>query len=122
MTVVDSSGWIEYLTGTELGATFREYVTRPDLLVPTIVMYEVYKLMRRQRGAEPAELAVAELKQAQVVELDEALALLAAEVSLDHRLAMAAAVVYATAAYHQAELVTSDKHMAGLPGVVFLPK
>jgi len=46
-----------------------------------------------------------------------ALALAAADVSLELRLAMADSVVYATARAENAELVTSDKDLQGLPGV-----
>ena len=47
--------------------------------------------------------------------IDERLALLAARISLDRRLAMADAMIYATALVAGAHLVTSDAHFEGLP-------
>jgi len=67
-------------------------------------------------------IAVAKLMATQLVELDESLALSAAEVSLEHGLAMADAIVYATALREDAELVTSDADLAGLENVIYLPK
>jgi predicted nucleic acid-binding protein len=52
---------------------------------------------------------------ARVVPIDERLALLAARISLDRRLAMADAMIYATALAAGAHLVTSDTHFKGLP-------
>lgn len=58
------------------------------------------------------------MRRAKVVPLDESLAIEAAEISLAHRLAMADAIVYATARRHRATLVTGDADFAGLPDVV----
>jgi predicted nucleic acid-binding protein len=49
------------------------------------------------------------------VPIDERLALLAARISLDRRLAMADAMIYATALVAGARLVTADAHFQGLP-------
>ncbi len=46
----------------------------------------------------------------------------AAEVSLEHRLAMADAVVHATAQMLEATLVTSDEDFDELPGVTYMPQ
>jgi predicted nucleic acid-binding protein len=43
--------------------------------------------------------------------------LTAADVSIDHGLAMADAIVYATAQAHAAHMVTADADFAGLSGV-----
>ena len=56
----------------------------------------------------------------QVVSLNEELALEAADLSLQYGLAMADAVVYATARHYEALLVTSDADFAELPGVKYL--
>lgn len=57
-----------------------------------------------------------------LVPLSESLALAAADVSLEFRLALADSIVYATARAEDAELVTSNGDLQGLPGVTFLPK
>jgi len=52
--------------------------------------------------------------------LTESIALLAAAVSLKHGLAMADAIVYATARDQEAGVVTGDADMKGLPGLVYV--
>ncbi|HEV7768946.1 MAG TPA: hypothetical protein VGQ76_28390 [Thermoanaerobaculia bacterium] len=47
---------------------------------------------------------------------------MAADLSLEHRLAMADALVLATTRQFDAILVISDRDFEGLPGVVYLPK
>ncbi len=49
--------------------------------------------------------------------LDERLAISAARLRLDRRLAMAETIIYATALDVGAQLVTGDAHFKGLPGV-----
>ena len=122
MTLVDSSGWIEHLTDGPLADAYAEYVSAPDLLVPSIVLYEVYKLLCREISEQVALEAAARLKSARLVPLDDHLALEAADLSLEHGLAMADAVVYATARHYDALLVTSDADFADLPGVQYLER
>jgi len=57
-----------------------------------------------------------------VIDLDSTLVLEAADHALKHHLAMADALVYATARHHDAELISSDADFQGLPGVHFIPK
>lgn len=120
MNLVDSSGWIEYLTAGPQATSFQPYLIEPDLLVPTVVMYEVYKFLRREVSEEWARRAVTRMQEAQIVPLDDSLAMEAADASLEHRLPFADAVVFATARRFSAVLVTGDKHFAGLPGVEYL--
>ncbi len=123
MIVVDSSGWIEFFTGGANAGKYGVYLEKTSQLVtPTVVLYEVYRLVKRERTEEEALLAVAQVQKTRIVPLSESLALAAADVSLELRLAMADSVVYATARAENAELVTSDKDLQGLPGVTYLPK
>ncbi len=123
MIVVDSSGWIEFFTGGSNARRYGRYLNRPsELVTPTIVLYEVYKLVKRERTEEEALLAVAQIQKTRLVPLSESLALAAADASLELRLAMADAIVYATAKAEGAELVTGDSDLRGLPGVTYLPK
>jgi predicted nucleic acid-binding protein len=52
-----------------------------------------------------------------VIPLDIPIAELAAQVSLETKLAMADAIIYASARQHRVMLITSDAHFAGLPWV-----
>ena len=119
--LLDSSGWIEFFTGGPLAERYVPYLTsRHQLITPTIVLYEVYKKIKRERGEETALLFSGRLSATQVVQLTESIALLAADVSLRHGLAMADAIVYATAKDQEAEVVTGDADLKDLPGVVYV--
>jgi predicted nucleic acid-binding protein len=121
--LVDSSGWIEFFTGGANAPRYGSYLEKTSTVItPTIVLYEVYKLVRRERSEEEALVAVAQMHKTRMVPLSDSLALAAADVSLEFRLAMADSIVYATARAEDAELVTSDADLRNLPGVTFLPK
>jgi predicted nucleic acid-binding protein len=123
LKLVDSSGWIELLSDGPLADTYLEHLADPSLLlIPTIVMYEVYRWTKRVRGEESALLVVASMEEGTLVPLTPSLALTAADLGLEHRLAMADALVYATALTREAELITSDVDFAQLPRVTYLPK
>ena len=123
MILVDSSGWIEFFTGGANAGKYGVYLEQTSQIVtPTMVLYEVYKIVKRERTEEEALLAAAQIQKTRLIPLSESLALAAADVSLEFRLAMADAVVYATARAENAELVTGDKDLRGLPGVTYLPK
>lgn len=123
MTLVDSSGWIEYFTDGPLAGRFAPYLEDlEEVTTPTIVIFEVFRVIRRQRSEEEAMAAVAQMQKSRVVDFDQFLALSAAEVSIEHRLAMADAIVYATARAHRVELVTADADFEGLAGVQVFPK
>ena len=57
-----------------------------------------------------------------VIPLDTQIALHASELSRQHNLATADAIIYATALHENAELVTCDAHFKDLPQVTYLPK
>jgi len=121
--LVDSSGWIEFYTAGTNAGRYGRYLRDPSAVVtPTVVLYEVYKLVKRERTEEEALLAAAQMQKTRVVPLSESLALAAADVSLEFRLAMADAIVYATARAEGAELVTGDADLRRLPGVTYVPK
>jgi predicted nucleic acid-binding protein len=119
--LVDSSGWLEYLTEESNADAFAPYFegSRP-LLVPTIVLYEVYKKLRQGRGKTEADRFASQALRRQVIPLDEKLALAGDAASIEHRLAMADAIIYTTALAFEAELVTSDQAFKGLPGVTLI--
>jgi predicted nucleic acid-binding protein len=121
--VVDTSAWIEWLTGSALGkALGKQFPARPQCIVPTIVQLELSKWLVREVGEEQADEVIAYTQKCEVVPLDTAIALLAADLHREHKLATADAIVYATAQHHRAELLTCDAHFEGLPDIVFLPK
>lgn len=123
MTLVDSVGWIEFFTNGPLASEYARYLQKPsEVVVPTVVLYEVYKKIKSEKNEEIALVAVATMQNAQIIPLTEELSLSAADLSLNHKLAMADAIVYASAIHENAKLVTSDKDLKGLPHVTYFPK
>ncbi len=98
------------------GRPVAPYFEREErLLVPTIVLYEVYKKLLSVRGSTAADRFLSAALRARVVPIDERVALLAARISLERRLAMADAMIYAAAVENGARVITSDAHFRGLP-------
>jgi len=118
LNVVDSSGWLEYFGNGANADFFAEPLADTDaLIVPSISIFEVFKRVLAQRDEAAALQAAALMQQGRVVPLDEALAMLAAKLSHDHRLPMADSIILATARQFDATLWTQDADFDGLPGV-----
>jgi len=123
MRVVDTSAWIEWLRDSEVGRKVdSEIPMQGAWIVPTIVQYELARWLIRQVSEEAAGSTIAFSNECVVAPLDTTLALKAAEVAGEHALAMADAIVYATAREAGADLLTCDAHFAKLPGVVYFAK
>ena len=119
--LIDSSGWLEHITEDAKADLYLPYFSGDKiLLVPTIVLYEVRKILLRKHSQTIADIFVSEALRQVVLPLDEQIALDAASVSLKHQLAMADAMVYTTALRQKATLIASDDHFQGLSGVVLL--
>jgi predicted nucleic acid-binding protein len=123
MNVVDSSAWIEFFNGGPNAEYFEPAIlATEELVVPTIVLLEVYKHIRRHQGRDEALSAVAGMKQGQVQDLDEHLALFSAELGAEVGLPLADSVILATARLHDAVLWTQDSDFEGMDSVRFKPK
>lgn len=123
MIVIDSSGWIEFFTDGPLADDYAAPLRKlSSVVTPVIVVYEVYKRLKRDLSEDDAIVAVSVMQRSLVVPIDQELALLAADLSLEYSLAMADAIVLATARKVGAELMTSDRDFDGIHGVVYLPK
>jgi toxin FitB len=123
MNIVDTSGWLEYFADTPQAASFATAIEDIDqLLVPSIVLYEVFKKIALAFDENKAFQAVAYLKQGKVIDVDEAVALYAGKVSIEKKLPMADALIYATAILNHATVYTQDMHFKGLPQVKYFMK
>ena len=90
MTLIDSSGWIEFFTDGPLASSYGSHLKElKNIVTPTVVLYEVYKVIKRQRSEEEALAAAAQMGKTHLVPLTDAIALTAADVSLAHGIAMA---------------------------------
>lgn len=123
MRVVDTSVWIEWLIGSPLGKKLaREIPEKAKCIVPTIVQLELTKWLTREVGEEQADQMIAYTQKCVVVPLDTRIALLAADLHRQYKLATADAVVYATARDSGADLLTCDAHFDKLPNVLVVKK
>jgi len=119
--ILDSSGWLEYLTADVKGDLFAPYFEgHRAILVPAIVLYEVRKVLLLRQTKEITEIFMSQALRRTIISVDEEIALSAAAVSIQYRLAMADALLYATAKRENAEFVTSDPHFKDLPRVTLL--
>lgn len=119
--VLDSSGWLEYLTDGAKAESFAPYLEGSvSVLLPAVVLYEVRKILLLREGKTSADVFLSDALRRTIVAFDETLALRAAELSIIHKLSMADAIIYATALQCGAPLITSDAHFADLPGVTLL--
>ena len=117
--VVDSSAWLEYLTGGEQATRFAAAIEDSNqLVVPAIVLYEVFNMVLRERGEHQALQVAGAMHAGRVVPVDAALALDAARYSLP----LADSLIYATAQRLGAIVWTQDDDFKGLPGVRYFAK
>ena len=118
--VVDTCGWIEWLTDDGLADQFAPYLADlTQVYVPTSIQYELYKWVKREASEERALEVIALTEQCVVIPLDTAISLAAADYSARHRLSFADAIIYASAQQKGAALVTADDHFEGLVDVVY---
>lgn len=123
LRLVDTSAWIEWLVGSALGKRLGKQIPdKQECIVPTIVQLELSKWLVRELGDDQADQMIAYTQKCVVVPLDTSIALLAADLHREHKLATADAIVYATAQHEGAELLTCDAHFQGLPDVALFAK
>lgn len=123
MIVIDSSGWLEFFGDGPHAEEFAGRLRNPgDILTPTVALYEVYKVAKRDRSEDEAVRAVAMMKKTRIIDLSEELALTAADLSLAHGLSMADSMMLAVARAYDAELATTDAGFAGIDGVTVFSK
>ncbi len=118
-----SLGWLEYFTeGSNAAAFAGPLEDQRNLLVSVINLYEVFKVVLRERDDHSALQAIALMRQGQVTEVTTEISLSAAKTSHERKIPMADSLIYATAQLHEATLWTQDEDFDGLPGVRFFSK
>ena len=123
MNVVDSCGWLEYFADGPNADFFASAIKGTEqLIVPTLSVYEVFKLVLQQRGEGDALQAVALMMQGELVDLSTELALEAARLAVEYGLPMADSVILATAREHEAVLWTQDSDFEGIEGVRYIAR
>jgi len=123
MNVVDSCGWLEYFADGSNADFFAPAIENTqDLIVPSLTLFEVFKRILQQRTEADAMRAIALMRQGQVTELTDTLALGAARLSFDMKLPLADSIILHTARIHGAMLWTQDAHFESVEGVRFVRK
>lgn len=123
MNVVDSCGWLEYLSDGPNADFFAPAIEAVDsLLVPSICIFEVFKKVLSERGEAAALQTIALMRQGEIIDLDLSLAIAAAKLSKDQGLPLADSVVYATSRSRNATVWTQDEHFSQLAAVRFIQK
>jgi predicted nucleic acid-binding protein len=121
--LVDSCGWLEYFANGANADFFAPAIEDTDrLIVPSLCLFEVFKRVLQQRNEGDALRAVGIMRQGQLIDLDSHLALSAARLSADTRLAMADSIILASARHRQATLWTQDAHFEGMADVRYILK
>ena len=123
MNVVDSSGWIEYLTNSVRADLFAMAIEQRDqLLVTTISLFEVHKILSRSLQADLVDRCLDVMRLGRVLDLTDARAIAASKAARAHKLALADAAMYSIAQEHGATFWTQDVDYDGLPGVRYFAK
>ena len=94
----------------------------PNLIVPSIAIFEVFKKILCEVDEDRALLATAHMKQGRVVDLDADLAITSAKVGREFQLALADSIIYATGLKYGCTIWSQDKHFEKLSGVRYFPK
>lgn len=121
MILLDSSCWVEYFMDGPKASPIESYLGRiRDILVPSVVLYEVSRHLLKKMPRKEVLLVTAQMTSSHVVPLDVEVAMMAASLSLEHRLGMADSLIYATAVLNHAKLVTLDNDFRNLHGCVVM--
>jgi toxin FitB len=123
MNIVDSSGWLAYFADEPNAKHFLSPLSdSASLIVPTVTIYEVFKVIFRESNENKALQAAVSMQKGAVVDLSASLAMAASKLSLEHNLPMADGIILATARDFNALIWTQDSDFKNMPGVKYFPK
>ncbi|MBN1115547.1 MAG: type II toxin-antitoxin system VapC family toxin [Oligoflexia bacterium] len=114
--VIDSSVWIEILSkGVLHNKCVTEIENAEKIIVPALVVFEVYKKICMATSDDIALSTVTMLSQYYIEDLTRDIALIAGDISIEHKLAAADSIVLAHARHNNATLITLDNDFSGIP-------
>ena len=123
MNIVDSSGWLAYFADEPNAKHFLTPLSdSASLVVPTVTIYEVFKVILRESSEDEALQAVVAMQKGTVVDLSAPLAIAASKLSLEHNLPMADSIILATAQEFKAIIWTQDLDFKSLSNVKYFAK
>ena len=123
MNIVDSSGWLAFFADEPNAKHFLLPLKDPaSLVVPSITIYEVFKVVLRESTESDALQSIAAMQKGTVIDLTTRIAIAASKLSLQNRLPMADSIILATAREFSARIWSQDSDFEGIPGVEYFPK
>jgi len=123
MNIVDSSGWLAFFADEPNAKHFLLPLRdTASLVVPTITIYEVFKVVLRESTESDALQSVAAMQKGTVVDLTTKIAIAASKLSLQNRLPMADSVILATAREFNTRIWSQDSDFEDFPEVEYFPK
>jgi predicted nucleic acid-binding protein len=123
MNIVDSSGWLAYFADEPNAKYFLSPLKdTASLVVPTVTIYEVFKIVLRESSENEALQAAVAMRKGKVVDLTTSLAIAASKLSLAHNLPMADSIILATAKEFGATVWTQDSDFKNMDAVKYFPK
>ena len=123
MNVVDSSAWLSYFAGDEKSKHFANPIENvKQLIIPSIILYEVFKCILREKNESSALQAVAHIQQGKIIQLDSILSIESAQIGHEYKLPLADSIIYAVTLKYDAILWTQDSHFAELEKVKYFKK
>jgi len=79
-------------------------------------------VLKRETSEEKALLAAGYMKNSSVISLDGTLAIAAADIALQEKLAMADAIIVAVSRVHNCRIISSDSDLKDQPNVKYISK
>jgi predicted nucleic acid-binding protein len=123
MNIVDSSGWLAYFADEPNAKYFLAPLRdTASLVVPTVTIYEVFKVVLRESSENEALQAAVAMRKGTVVDLTASLAIAASKISLAHNLPMADSIILATAKEFGATIWTQDSDFKNMASVKYFRK
>ena len=118
MNLVDSCGWLDYLTDSHRADFFATAIEQRDqLLVPTIALFEVHSVLSRRLAGDIVDRCMSVMRLGRVLDLTDARAVAASIVSKNHGLTLAHAAMYSMALEWGAQFWTHNLEYQSLPQV-----
>ncbi len=123
MNIVDSSGWLAYFADEPNAKHYLRPLNDTDsLVVPTVTIYEVFKVVLRESSENEALQAAVAMRKGRVVDLTASMAIAASKLSLKHNLPMADSIILATAKEFEATIWTQDSDFKNIDDVKYFSK
>ncbi|MBT3225201.1 MAG: type II toxin-antitoxin system VapC family toxin [Calditrichaeota bacterium] len=123
MNIVDSSGWLEFFADGPNADDFSVPLSDTEILiVPSITVFEIFKVVLRERDEDSALSAVSLMRQGRIVDLSFELSIQAAKMSHEFRISMADSIILTTAYTYDATVWTQDSDFKGFQNVKYFPK